>query len=241
MALYKMADMYFKMNPTLPTLSSQSIPYECSEKEEEILASGNRIFDLTLSAETIEEYNKMRPELTLDECEYLLCGYGFTRYLLEGNGMMLHSSAVVYKDRAYLFTANCGTGKSTHTNLWTKTFDGAYIINDDKPAIRLIDGKFYVYGSPFSGKCDLSRNTRAPLQAVCLLERGENRIEKADDLFALSFIMGQIYRPKEEKNMDKCLSFLDRLITNIPIYRMQCTISEDAARMAYNAMSENKE
>ena len=68
-----------------------------------------------------------------------------------------------------------------------------------------------------------------------------NRIEKADEFFALSFIMGQIYRPKEEKNMDKCLSFLDRLITNIPIYRMQCTISEDAARMAYNAMSENKE
>ena len=47
-------------------------------------------------------------------------------------------------DYAYVFSADSGTGKSTHTQLWLEHFgDRAYILNDDKPAIRLIDGKVY--------------------------------------------------------------------------------------------------
>ena len=49
---------------------------------------------------------------------------------------MLHSSAVVADGKAYLFTADSGTGKSTHTQLWPRMFgDRAYILNDDKPAL----------------------------------------------------------------------------------------------------------
>ena len=72
--------------------------------------------------------------------------------------MLLHSSCVVYEDKAYLFSAPCGTGKSTHTQIWLKRFPGAYILNDDKPAIRIMEDGVYAFGTPFSGKTDLNVN-----------------------------------------------------------------------------------
>lgn len=239
MALYKIADAYFYMEPKYETLSKQALPYLCSAAEEKAVRNSDiRIYDISASDALLKEYQEIRPVFSLNDCEYMLCGYGFTRYLLEFEGMMLHSSAVVYDGKAYLFSANCGTGKSTHTNLWTQVFDGAFIINDDKPAIRFIDGDFYVYGTPFSGKCDLSRNTRAKLAGICMLERGEqNEIKRIDDSIAIPALMNQIFRPKTLKNMDRCLEFIDKLVKNIPFYSMKCTISQDAARMAYEAMS----
>ena len=38
-------------------------------------------------------------------------------YLLQQNTLMLHGSTVAVDNKAYLFTAPCGTVKSTHTRL----------------------------------------------------------------------------------------------------------------------------
>lgn len=62
---------------------------------------------------------------------------------------MVHSSAIKYNDKCYLFSADSGVGKSTHTSLWHKVYgDKVQIINDDKPIIRLENNKLIVYGSP---------------------------------------------------------------------------------------------
>ena len=77
------------------------------------------------------------PYLSLDDCEYICTGASFYTQLLLHNGIMLHSSCVVVDDKAYLFTARSGTGKSTHTRLWCQLFgDRAVMVNDDKPFLR---------------------------------------------------------------------------------------------------------
>ncbi|MFR5584255.1 MAG: hypothetical protein ACLTLQ_10945 [[Clostridium] scindens] len=62
----------------------------------------------------------------------------FIENLFRKGGMMLHASAVEVDGKAYLFSADSGTGKSTHTKQWQNYFgkERALIINDDKPAIR---------------------------------------------------------------------------------------------------------
>jgi len=119
--------------------------------------------------------------LSLDECEYIWTGASFCRHLLDYEGMVLHASALAYEERAYLFSAPCGTGKSTHARQWQEHFgsDKVQIINDDKPALRLTDGSFYVFGTPWSGKSEYSLNVQVPLQAICFLEQSaHNWIEK---------------------------------------------------------------
>ena len=65
------------------------------------------------------------------------------------NGLMLHASAAALGGRAYLFSGPCGRGKSTHTRLWQQTFgEAVQVFNDDKPALRRLDGRWYAYGTP---------------------------------------------------------------------------------------------
>ena len=68
----------------------------------------------------------------------------FAEYLFDHDILLLHGSTVAVDGNAYLFTAKCGTGKSTHTRLWCQYFgDRAVMVNDDKPFIQITkDGIF---------------------------------------------------------------------------------------------------
>ena len=57
-----------------------------------------------------------------------------TLALLPRDIFLMHGSALCMDDRAYIFTAPSGTGKSTHARLWREIYgDRVRMINDDKP------------------------------------------------------------------------------------------------------------
>ncbi len=188
-----------------------------------------------------EEYYKEQIESGLEDIdietmEYVATGALFNRFLIAHDGLMLHSSAVVVDGYAYLFSADSGTGKSTHTNLWLEKFgEDAFIINDDKPAIRNIDGEWYVFGTPWCGKNNTNKNAKAKLGAIVFLERSdENWIEEEDVQAAIpKFFKQTVRRLNVEKNMDIVLSRMEKILSEVPIYKMGCNISEEAAEMAY--------
>ena len=155
---------------------------------------------------------------------------------------MLHSSAVVVDDVAYLFTAPCGTGKSTHTSLWLSEFEGAYILNDDKPALRIEGGEIFAYGTPWSGKTAQNVDKRVRLGGICILERGEeNFIERVGGITAIRGIFSQTVRPKNAEAMDKVLSLVDEIIEKIPVWNLRCNMEPEAAHVSFRAMSEAAE
>ena len=163
--------------------------------------------------------------------------------LLRYNGMMLHASAIVLDGKAYLFSGTCGIGKSTHSHLWQQSFgSAAQIINDDKPAIRLVDGVPMVYGTPFSGKHDISVNTAVPLKGIAFIERSDtNSIRRLEPREVFSLLLNQTVRPKDEAKLDKLCELIDKLLTQVPVYLLRCNISHEAAQLAYDEMSGNNE
>ena len=180
--------------------------------------------------------------LSDDEGEYIFSGSSFYRQLLEKDGLMLHSSAVVVDGRAYLFSADPGTGKSTHTKLWLQMFgDRAYILNDDKPALRLENGAWYAYGTPWSGKYDISANARVPVAGIAMLERDTvNSIAPFSGMDAVSAIFGQVNRPAGMEYRVKLLELLDKLFAGVPVWKLKCNMEMDAARVSYEAMSKTR-
>lgn len=233
MKSYKICDLVVNMDLKYSMIRDRAEKYliEKSDSPDVIIESDE---------DSISRIKEIAPHLSKAECEVIHTTSMFYRRLLSYDGFMLHSSAVCVDNKAYLFSANSGTGKSTHTTQWLKLFgDKAYIINDDKPALKIENGNVYVYGTPWSGKSDLNLNVRVPLQGICVLERSEkNFIEPLDKGVAVYKLMNQTLRPPFEAHMDKLLSLLDIVITKTPIWRMGCNISTEAAQMAYDAMSE---
>ena len=190
-----------------------------------------------------DAFRKRMPRLSDDDAEYLATGANFYRQLLNYGGLMLHSSAVVVDGKAYLFSANPGTGKSTHTGLWLQLFgERAFILNDDKPALRLMDdGTWYAFGTPWSGKHDISVNTGVPIAGICMLERGEvNKIAPFGGKEAIFEIFAQTNRPKAAEYRMKLMELLDDLIRNVPVWKLKCNMDPEAAVVSYEAMSGQK-
>lgn len=228
--IYNIAGVLVDMEPKYPRSQKQSEAYIVAEE-------GQANLRIRLSDEFLAQKQRENPHLSLEDCEYIWLGSEFYNALPVFKGMLLHSSAVVYEGKAYLFSAASGTGKSTHTQLWLKQFEGAYILNDDKPAIMLTDKGIYAYGTPFSGKTDWNVNEGVPLQAICALERGaENVIEPLSKDAALFWIMNQTVRPYEEERMMQMLDVLDEVIKQVPTYKLYCNMDPEAALVSYNGM-----
>lgn len=159
--------------------------------------------------------------------------------LLGRDTLMLHGSTVAVDGKAYLFTAPCGTGKSTHTRLWREQFgDRAVMVNDDKPFLQITDTSVYAYGSPWSGKHGLATNICVPLQGICSLRRGqENVISKADAKNLIDLLRHQAHAPVDENLRQKTCDLVDRLTKTVPLWEMSCNKELEAARVAYAAMA----
>ena len=194
-------------------------------------------FSVDMPEDVLMRKHEALPTLTLDECRYVYMGEAFYHKLLGFDGMLLHASCVAKDGKAYLFSAKSGTGKSTHTHLWMETLDGVKMINDDKPAVRLIDGRFCACGTPFSGKNDESENKTVPVRAIVFLERAaENSIDRITPKEALPLFMSQTIRPAKKEYMIKMLDILDKVLTEVPVFRLKCNISQDAVYTAYNGI-----
>lgn len=188
-----------------------------------------------------KELQARQPHLSLDDCEYLSTGGSFYRQLLKFDGMMLHSSAVVMDGYAYLFSAPCGTGKSTHTTMWREAFgyDKVLMLNDDKPALRLENGRWYAYGTPWSGKTAQNTNMRVPLGGICVLTRGENNeIAPFGGAKAVLALLEQTARSANKEGRARLLELVNSLMETVPVWKLKCTPTPDAARVSQKAMSD---
>ncbi len=183
--------------------------------------------------------DKYDPRISSETIAYMESAYQFYVKLVEFDGFYLHSSAVVKDGRAYLFSGPCRAGKSTHTRLWTETFGkDAYVINDDKPALRYIDDKWYVYGTPWCGKDGININEKAPLAGVCFLKKApENKIRRLSKFEAMQKILGQtIHKFDKKDKLDKLLDSVDKFIKEIPVYELENIPESSAAELSYVTM-----
>ena len=157
--------------------------------------------------------------------------------LLEQDTLLLHGSTVAVDGQAYLFTAPCGTGKSTHTRLWREYFgDRAVMVNDDKVFLQLRRKEVLACGSPWTGKHGIGSNICVPLKGICFLQRGtENRIQKATPEKWLPELIHQCFLPEE-----RYFPLVQQLAQRISLWEMSCTKDPQAAAIAYEAMHRNK-
>ena len=229
---YRIADLNVEFEPKFDMLKKRAEKYQMEGAEE-------ADFEMLISENTWQREKAKDPNLDLEVYEYMQIGWQFYTKLLERQGCLLHASAVVVDDEAYLFSADCGTGKSTHTSLWLKYLadKNPYILNDDKPAIRVTENGIFAYGTPFSGKHDISRNEKVALKAICFIEQSKvNFMRKVEPKEAIELFFGQTIRDLKEEQIAQFFDVLEKIIKEIPIYKLYCDRSKEAVELSYQTM-----
>ncbi len=229
MEKFLIAGLKTEYNVLYDRLKEHSEPYKAD------FPDGEADIRIELAEEDYIKRQEKNPRIPLDIIEYITVGAIFNRELMNYNGIMLHSSCVEKDGFAYLFSADCGTGKSTHTHLWLKNLSGTRIINDDKPALRLEDGVWYAHGTPFSGKHNESTNTKVPVRAIVFIERAEkNEVSRLATEEAIKLMFKQLLSARDREIGFKLLENVDLLLTKVPVFLLKCNMDDEAAIISYN-------
>ena len=204
------------------------------------LYNGDKKVDFTVFAtdEQLKEEAEKSSGFTIDVIENTCIYKNICTEILKYDALFIHSAAISVDNEAYLFSANSGTGKTTHMNLWLDKFgERAFIINGDKPILRCIDDKIYVFGTPWCGKEGYNKNVCVPLKGICVLEQAkENSIVKMDSKSSLMFLLTQTIHPKTSVYTNLMLDNLGKVIDSTPVYKLSCNMEPEACEICYEAM-----
>ena len=172
--------------------------------------------------------------LTVDQRPFNLLDLAMRFVALKHNRIVIHASAITYKDNAVLFSAASGTGKSTHTSLWQQHYPNeTVLINDDAPMLCLDRDKIIACGTPWCGTSGLNENKSAPLKAIVFIERAkECSIKKIQGAEAIFRIINETKKSVFPNLMQLTLDKLSQLLTQIPTYVLYCDISQNAVEIA---------
>lgn len=229
MSIYKIADLYISVSPR----------YEFTKEYLKAYQSDSTYYDfeITITDEMLEYEKKVSLEENTEKYyEPMAILRVICDKLTDYDGFFLHSSTLMYKDNAYVFIGESGTGKSTHARLWREYLkDEVRMINDDKPIIRKKDDLYYIYGTPYMGKHNIGNNISFPIKAVFLLEQSkDNKLEKLDAVKATTALLHQTIIPNQKESMEKLLTMFNELLKQAQFYKLKCNISYDAVKTILN-------
>lgn len=165
----------------------------------------------------IEEY---RGRLSAEDVLRLI---DFNHLLLENNAVVVHASYISTPAGAILFSAPCGTGKSTQAQLW-KEHRSAVIVNGDRCIIRATDDGFTAGGVYYSGTSEFCENITSPLRAVVLLEQAEeNSVSALNGADGFMKLLRQCaYKNDMSSDPMRAVELISRLINEAPVFRLAC-------------------
>ena len=164
--------------------------------------------------------------------------------LSENSAIAIHSSVIVSRERGVLFLGESGTGKSTHTRLWRENIEGATLLNDDSPIVRIVDGKALVFGSPWSGKTPCYKNLSYPIAGFCRLSQApHNLIRRLHPLAAIGALLPSCPPAfaHDDYLQDGICNTLGALLKQVGAYHLECLPDKAAAELSFNTIIGNAE
>ena len=143
----------------------------------------------------------------------------FTSLLAHADGAIMHATAMAVDGAGWVFAGPHRAGKSTLARLF-KTRPGTVVLNDDRVAIRHVDGRWHVFGTPWAGSARLNADAAAPIRGVCLIRHG--RITKPVRLTpaqaAPRLLVRCLHPYWDRAAASKLLDTIASLVAEVPCY-----------------------
>ena len=153
------------------------------------------------------------------------------KLMIDRDAMVLHSAYMCYKNTAVLFSAPSRTGKSTQASLWEE-YRQTRTINGDRTLLMRDEEGWKAYGWPVCGSSKICHNETYPIRAIVMLKQAtENKVYRLTGFSALKEVMEQITINGWDREFQmKAMDQLEILLAEVPVYMLECDISEDAVR-----------
>ena len=161
-------------------------------------------------------------------------------FLLHFDGLILHSSLVNWDGKGILFSAPCGTGKSTQARLWEQYMNSS-TLNGDRAGIRRDDGVWTAWGLPFAGSSGIYRNESVPIRAIVLLGQSkENTLSKVRPMDAFKRLLPECSARRWDAGfMDQLIHILFAMISDVPVYQLDCRPDREAVELLRDTLLED--
>ncbi len=167
--------------------------------------------------------------VSIELINILLLEIVFRNRLVFHEGLVLHASSIDMNGEAIAFAAPSGTGKSTHVRIWQELHH-VKVINDDHPAIRIIDGRPIVFGTPWAGEGQKFSNITSNLISVVLLEQGPlNMIWRASDKEILRELLPRFFMPYyNNESLRRAMGIFAEIVKLTQVYKLICKPDQEA-------------
>lgn len=170
----------------------------------------------------------------LDRFSYTIClaiRDLFFVFMQQHNRIAVHSASIIYNNKAYVFSASSGVGKTTHTNFWKNLYDIEFL-DGDVAALYKEKDAIYAYGLPWCGTSKLFQNKKVPLGGIFFLTQScHNAVHKLNLFEAILRLSARCFTPTwtpelANKNINISESIAEQTLCAI----VSCLPNEEAAK-----------
>lgn len=221
---------YSKCKPYLASFETPEIVVGASEEE-------------IIERQKTREQMLGRPISEADEVEGIESQIIYEKIvgqMIQHKILLMHGSVVALENCACMFTAPSGVGKTTRTRLWLQEYPSSFVVNGDKPLIRVDENEVIACGTPWCGKEGWNKNVMIPLQAIFLLERVDNdrdsSIKEVSFTEALPMLLSQTYCPSGLGKICNVVRLLRDFDGKVKFYLFRSTPTLDSIRLAHDAI-----
>jgi len=162
-------------------------------------------------------------------------------YMAQQHGMFaLHSASILYKDKAWLFAAPTGIGKSTHANLW-KEYIHTPILNGDLNLLAFKDGVPVIHGTPWCGTSGICTRETYPVGGIILLRQSDiNTVVPLSEDQTVLQVCNRLISPLWTAGQLDCnLTFTEAFTDKIMVRKLLCTRDKEALDVIKNEIDAN--
>ena len=180
-------------------------------------------------------HNNFRESFLREDNYFIFNAMALEKVLMKHKAIILHSSYIIHKQKAILFTAPSGTGKSTQASLWERYRD-AVIVNGDRTILCERDGEVYAYGMPVCGSSDICLNQNAPVHAIIYLSQSpKNEIQQISLKQRIKYLISETtINFFDAEYLNQAIEVLTRIAQKVDMFSFSCTKEKDAVETLGN-------
>lgn len=159
----------------------------------------------------------------------VLNGVEAEHLIIQNGGVILHASFIRIGQKAILFTAPSGTGKSTQADLWCRYRD-AELINGDRAAITVENGLVFAHGIPYSGSSGVAKKAKLPIAAIVYLaQASQNTLEEMKGFHAFRKLWeGCSVNVWDKADVDLASKTVLEILGLVPMCYLACRPDQEA-------------